>query len=317
MASLKKYTIFSIFISLFAILFMSHNVGAVNSVLNLDDYSISSSVRSPTIRCNYTNNTSDTTCLFTSNKELYSIDLSPAFPNGQNFYAGDVIEFDLSIYSYSGFDTAVLSGLLSTLSNNGSIVLLSVEQVQNNIGTSSQLDYTFVYTFHFTYYVRANLSGQTFGITSSSSRPLFYFIGETIQGGGVRIILTNYLVWRKNSSGSSQDQQNEINATNDAVDDSESAGGSSSQDAEQGGASLLSAITGFFGVITSASPTNCVFNAPLNTHFGNQRLNVDLCSLTLPPQIGALTSIIAIGIIIPFAIHMFKKFIGLFRSFQS
>lgn len=113
-----------------------------------------------------------------------------------------------------------------------------------------------------------------------------------------------------------EQQQREETETQNAADNSQTSG-DSSQSASQGATSnLLSVFTGFANVITNASATNCVINAPLNTHFGNDALNVDLCALSLPPPIGALTSIIAVMVIVPFAISMFNKFIGIMQGFQ-
>lgn len=102
----------------------------------------------------------------------------------------------------------------------------------------------------------------------------------------------------------------------DATNDSSQAGDSSQSDAQGATNSLLSVIGGFANIITNASPTSCVINAPLNTSFSNDNFNVDLCGLDLPPGVAALTSIVAIMVVVPFAISMFNKFIGIIESFQ-
>lgn len=110
--------------------------------------------------------------------------------------------------------------------------------------------------------------------------------------------------------------QKEKENIQNAADDSETSG-SNSQNSSQGATNnLLSVFTGFANVITNASATNCVINAPLNTTFSSDRLNVDLCGLSIPPAIGALTSIIAVMAVVPFAISMFNKFIGIMQGFQ-
>lgn len=304
---------------------MSHNASATSPVINLNNYSNFVNARSPSVKCYYSDNTSGSECVgnyFSSvdesvNKLITGFDMSPSFPNGQDFKANDVVEFDLTFYSTSTLSDTFRFGVISNLSQSSNFILISWEEIQNN----SYLDvenggYSFVVSYHFVFFARSNISSSIFSISSSGSRPFTLYDGSA-SFGGYRLVLTNYLCWRKNDDSASQDQQNEINATNDAVDESEDAGSSSSSSASEGGANLLSAITGFFNVITSAQPSNCNFSAPLNTYFGNQRLNVDLCALDLPSGIGSLTSLIAIGILIPFAIHMFNKFINLFRSFQS
>ena len=119
----------------------------------------------------------------------------------------------------------------------------------------------------------------------------------------------------------SQDTADAINngqadATQDASDNSSTAGNSSQSSAQGATSNLLSIFAGFANVITNASATSCVINAPLNTSFSNDNFNVDLCGLDLPPAIGTLTSIIAVMVVVPFAISMFNKFIGIMESFQ-
>lgn len=101
-------------------------------------------------------------------------------------------------------------------------------------------------------------------------------------------------------------EQNAHNAQNQ--------GNNSSESASQASTGLINAIGGFVGAITSASASNCNIVANLN-HLDLGTL--DLCDFPIPPFVQIIGSLILICLIIPFAIIMFKRFIGLFRSFQG
>lgn len=88
---------------------------------------------------------------------------------------------------------------------------------------------------------------------------------------------------------------------------------SSSSDAESTGTTLLGAFSGFVSALTSASPSNCVFNMDLG------RLdmgNVDLCQLSPPTGFQAVGSVLLILFCVPLSIATGRKVISLFRSFQ-
>lgn len=102
--------------------------------------------------------------------------------------------------------------------------------------------------------------------------------------------------------------------TQDASDDSSAVGSSSSSDATTATSSLISVIGGFVSVVTSATPTNCLIDADLN-HIDMG--NIDLCANPVPSYIQIIGSIILICAVIPLAIILFNRFIGLFRSFQG
>lgn len=106
----------------------------------------------------------------------------------------------------------------------------------------------------------------------------------------------------------------EEDAANDAVEGSETAGGDSSSDAETATSSLISVIGSFVGAVTTATPTNCRINGDMgNLDVGT----IDLCANPVPTFVQIISSLILIAICIPFAIVMFNRFIGLFRSFQE
>lgn len=313
MAFVKKILIFGIIMPIFGILLMSYNVSAFS--FNLDDYDIVKRYNQPNYTCTYGNNDTSSGSWCATTPQRITITSMLTSDTSFSFKSGDYLTFILGYYAYDRENEPPTMFIPNLNVNLG---LVDIEELSGDLLTSfidDQIDgysypwyggYKFV---RYTYRAFNNIDLSNFGYSTTNTN-LGIFRGAYYR-------LRMYSVFQLRKVSGSTDQQNEVNSTNNAIDESEDAGDSSSSSAEGASASLLSAITGFFGVITSASPSNCVINAPLNTYFGNQRLNVDLCSLDLPPQIGALTSIIAIGIIIPFAIHMFKKFINLFRSFQS
>lgn len=105
------------------------------------------------------------------------------------------------------------------------------------------------------------------------------------------------------------------NSTQDAADESADSGEQSAADAENATAGLISVIGGFVNAITSASPSDCKINGKINNSFNMGEL--DLCSMPVPSFVQIISSLILIAICIPFAIIMFNRFIGLFRSFQG
>lgn len=112
-----------------------------------------------------------------------------------------------------------------------------------------------------------------------------------------------------------QQQEQEKQDTNQAIDDSKNSSNSSSSDVQNNSStqSLLSVITGFFGAITSASPSSCVLTGQINEYLTP---SFDLCQLDPPPALTALLSIpVAIALFF-FAKHMLNKIVALIRSFQ-
>lgn len=333
MASLKKYPIIGIFISILTIFAMSHNAAAMRVVFDVSNYDTINSISTVYSHCDFINGTNITgthvvNCSATINnttslQNIYSEQTFSVKKNDLlNFYliivsTSESFQFEPRFVDFSatngGWDIIDYTEISNTQYNHD---LLSYNGHLNQQGSNYDLnlDYYEANGFYKIYDItlRARNDGDlNFGLWSAGG---LYRFNSNDLGQTFMVSLRNFRHLRR---GESQENKEVEEKTQSAVDDSEDAGSSSSSSAQQGGANLLSAITGFFNVITSAQPSNCRFNAPLNTYFGNERLNVDLCALDLPSGIGALTSIIAIGILIPFAIHMFNKFIALFRSFQS
>ena len=102
--------------------------------------------------------------------------------------------------------------------------------------------------------------------------------------------------------------------TQDAVDESQTAGSGSSSQAQTGTTGLLNAITGAVSVISSAQPTNC----KINGNMGNLDIGqLDLCANPAPAFVQTIGSLILILMCVPLAISLFNRFIAIFRSFQS
>ena len=334
MAFIKKLAIGSIFISILCIFGMSHNVSAVVPTLDIDNYSLVRAYSSVNNSCVFSGGsnavtTGQTYCQvqISGTTRLQSIETESTYSVKKN----DIVIFYLFINSQTtSFEYQPILNMFGQVGHGWDIIgynEVSVykyyEDTQSHNGYINQQGINYDLNLDFYNYsgfqkiyeitARARADGDNYvGLYAGSN--FIYSMNSNDVGQIIRFQIRNLSFYRYDGSKINKEQEEK---TQEAVDDSQAAGSDSSSAASSGGASLLTAITGFFNVITSAQPTNCRFNAPLNTYFGNQRLNVDLCSLELPSGIGTLTSIIAICIIIPFAIHMFNKFIALFRSFQS
>lgn len=100
----------------------------------------------------------------------------------------------------------------------------------------------------------------------------------------------------------------------DAQSDASTGSSSSGQQAQNRGSTLLQAFTSFVNAITSASPSNCVINADIGDF---EMGNVDLCSLSPPPAVQTISSILLIGFCVPLSLSTARKMISLYRSFQT
>lgn len=328
---MTKLRFIKVFTYLGAVFLMSHiifchNVGAVDTVLDLNGYEIINSAAAPRVNCTFNSSSLNknnvvacggvhpTSGTNTVLRSFYTVDL-------WNMQRGDVVEFDVLIWSpvnlssLDGFTPGVISmpypfRVMSVTQKANNVFVNDLQSITNGTGGTLYNGSAYFSIFHYSLsYVGGNNVAYSIGWSAENDQFIWY--GETLT-----FRMFNVVQWRLSGNGSS-DQQNEINATNNAVDESETSGEQASTDATTATSSLLSVIGGFVNVITSASPSNCVIDAPLNTAFSNDRFNVDLCALSLPAGIGALTSIIAIMIIVPFCISMFNKFIGIISGFQQ
>lgn len=108
--------------------------------------------------------------------------------------------------------------------------------------------------------------------------------------------------------------QEEQDAVQDASDAAQDSADGAQSDSEAATSSLLSVITGFFGAMANLNPTNCKFDSHLPFLRGNGE--IDLCQVPAPPIVQTIGSLILIGIMVPFAIHMYNRFISITGSFQ-
>lgn len=239
-------------------------------------------------------------------------------------YNHQVIVLTGSFYATSSYATTFnTSGLMyiSDLYLNCPILDMSFDttQMQNETG-SVQITYRQPFT------VVCEMAGDAtrvaMNLALQNDSPVSSNIGVSFSSLTVfekDTTLSQIYSWLQNNSDSAGDTlKQEKQDVQDATDNSQSAGDSSQSSAEGATTSLLDVFGGFVSAITSASASNCVFNAPINTYLmPGHNLNVDLCSFEPPAALQALFSIVAILIVVPFAISMFNKFIGIIGSFQN
>lgn len=348
-----KKLILGIFISLGAIFLMSHNVNAASLSYNLNDYDWITSVNLGTQYCAYSYNnfgSSPSICILTKNQSKMFGIKSYDLPHEKDDLAQFYISVQNNIYSNDSSFSMGSFGLY--LDNFGSIndhfKIISFEQVDaesvdwaNYINSGYNCTVTYPTStvsqmqctsssqnVNDVYRIYTKIYKVTILWTDRGSNPVVLnalnanmplakcFIEPNLvnnTAGQCQVKLFGYTQWGYKGSSVNKEQ---ADATQEAADNSESSGNSSQSDSQGATSNLLSVFTGFANVITNASPSSCVVNAPLNTAFSNDRLNVDLCGLDLPPAIGALTSIIAVMVVVPFAVSMFNKFIGIMQGFQ-
>lgn len=143
-------------------------------------------------------------------------------------------------------------------------------------------------------------SGEDIILIKLNSIPFFR------EGASVTDIY-NYL----NENDINQQQQQ---AGEQAQQDGQQGSNASQNSAEQGTQSLLSAITGFVGVIANATPTNCRISGNMGALDIGQ---LDFCQDNPPAIITTIGTLILIAITIPITIWVIKKIISMFRSFTN
>lgn len=316
-----------VFTYLGAVFLMSHiimcsNAGAVDSVYTLNGYSIINSAGGVRINCDFSDETNTITSTQTNvwtcgakNTSGHVVKLRRIYSVDQwNFQNGDIIEYDILVWSavnLSSLDGFVM-GFVGEPSSN--LQLIGFKQVANNVFYNNNIgdgDTLFEGNSYYSLYRYTFKSRANFALNlgfPNGYQDWFIWHGEN-----VNFRLLNISQYRLTGEGS-PDQQNEINATNDSVQQSETEGESSQSDAQTGTASLISTIGSAVSAITSASPTNCL----LNGNMGNFDMGqIDLCSNPVPAFVQIISSLILILITVPLCIVMFNRFIGLFRSFQG
>lgn len=133
-----------------------------------------------------------------------------------------------------------------------------------------------------------------------------------------RIILTDVVEYKSSSAAAALEEQNRRDEEDrdnieSQQESSSTDAGTSADEANQQGTTLLVAFTSFVNALTSATPSNCRINMDLgNLDMGQ----VDLCQLSPPAGFSALASVFMILFCVPLSIATARKVISLFRSFQ-
>lgn len=322
-----KKVLYSIFICLASFFLMSHNASAspINSNVSL----INGNFRSQLMTQNwndYNGNCAPSagswvdqiSCDGGAGLRLYNLYVS--IPN-LDYKAGDWVVITLNYRSgYSNTSNHFLQDAISYGGSHPIELVYSEYQMLN--ANSSQLK---IFMRAYGSFKDSNLKF----VGSNGSYGLIDIVGSQDSSPSVlRPFPTS--VWRETSEPNYSNSINSINDTlkqqqqqeaqdrqdtNTAIDDSKNTSNSSSSDVQNNSStqSLLSVITGFFGAITSASPSSCVLSGQINEYLTP---SFDLCQLDPPPALTALLSIpVAIALFF-FAKHMLNKIIALIRSFQ-
>lgn len=319
-----KRLLLGLFICLCSFLLMSHNSFASEVVWK--DVSLYRAIDTPSTRC--PNGWSNNLCSVVTNNQPSGVNYIYWQDSFDNLTYG---EYWFEVYvSFSDFGTGQAPLIVTTPSSiNGATV--SWEQVSSTTRGSST---TRIYRYlgHW----QGNLDIQPYNVGLYSS-------ANWVNTGAYSI---NYVAWyKKNVNSDATNQQivnainsqssylnsisskldtiadsynqaleKEKNATQDAADNASSSGSSAAESSQNATSSLLSTITGFFNAIIGVNPSNCKFNSNLPFLPGNGE--IDLCSISTPPIVQTLSSLVLVGLFIPFCIHMFNRFVSITESFQ-
>lgn len=299
---------------------MSHNASALTSVFDMSAYT-------PVTRQTY--NTTD--CLINSTAlnnvsqcgvaGSGNFQLNRIFTHNQlSFLKGDIVEFDLisntAAYGAVGSGVTAFGYQAFKPLNPDVFYLYGLEQVStesfiNQFGSNSYYG-NINSVLHVTLYVAKDYTSQVgFYATDTTYNPVAYW-SQSASTTKLEWNIINLVKWRKTEKSSVNQEQEE--ATQNAANDSQTSGNSSQSSAEGATQSLLTTINSGIGVITSARATNC----QINGNMGNLDLgNLDLCANTVPTFVQIILSLVAVVTVIPLAIVLFNRFIGIFRSFQG
>lgn len=238
-----------------------------------------------------------------------------------NVTEGNYYEVRFSILGLT--DEAQPMGVLWQARNNDNFDVVSVETVvddrnlsgwnTSSTGTANaQLYYN---TQNVTYLItlRSKVTGS-YPFVIGNSRSTLIYQNELKD---VRYFTYPSVVEFEPTNDASQEMNDKDNQDREDLEnqssDTQSSSDDSQQEAESTGTTLLSAFTSFVGALSSASPSNCRINMDLgNFDMGN----VDLCSLSPPPEFQSIASIMLILFCVPLSIATARKVISLFRSFQ-
>lgn len=283
-----------ILLCLCAVLLMSYNVSAIQPVYNMNGYSIVNSASSLKMNCvinnasNVTvkNVTDDWVCEYNPTTNDNVARLRRFYSTEQwAFQSGDIIEFSLIVWSSVNLST--LSGfVINFIGDNGAgLFLLNIEQVANNVFSNDIISIT-------------NGSGGTLfngNVFYSIYRYTFKARNDGVSSIGYPVGAQDYFLWSgsnlsfrmydvkqyRMTGESSSDQQNEINATNDSVQESENEGNTSQTDTDNTTQSLMTAGANIISALTSAPATDCNINISTtgsSSSFTSAIGSLNLCS---------------------------------------
>lgn len=316
-----------LFICVCAFFLMSHNASAMTSVsvtpVGSGNWCINgSNVTDATVTCHLIQNLTTDTTVVANNMDIVV---------QGSYYTDTVLDIELTFYRNSN-TTSTHAGVngIESLSSNWALMSYEYQQLNSNTGV--------IHLF-----VKSLTNNNSQHILISGHQNFFYVLqpGDRVAGANVGIYAINntvadyssivnaiqsqpnYTQNLNNINNGINNINNSINnindeeqdATQDAADTAADSGDQSAADAENATAGLISVIGGFVNAITSATPTNCKINGKINNSFNMGEL--DLCAMPVPSFVQIISSLILIAICIPFAIVMFNRFIGLFRSFQG
>lgn len=340
MEAVKKKLFWGIFISILSFFAMSHNANAVDFTFNLNDFEQVGAISRPRMVCNFVNSSySGNPCIFSNttgglvsgNIDTQTFDVK----------SGDILTFDFIVYNSNVLTTGeTASGSLTgniifnrfvgpgytvlsveplNISSNFDIINYYLELTCRPYGASSEvcsgypelsLNYHYYSVYRVILRISQNNSSFNFPFTTSTNSPFFY-LQNAYGNYSMPIYFDRFILYRLTET---QENKEVEQKTQNAVNDSQAAGGSSSSDAQTGTTGLLNAITGAVNVISAARPTNC----KINGNMGNLDIGqLDLCANPAPAFVQTIGSLILILMCVPLAISLFNRFIAIFRSFQS
>lgn len=301
-----------IFIPILAILLMSHNANATSLVIPLTEYEQVNTSFTGLYDYYFSDGSSCVgtySCAWPKGTSLRQASTHDTF----NLKKGDIYTYYLYIYDNSGLQ--VTSNFSATALTPG----YRHKVIGFNLVSNDSIDWQFITNGTSgeqgsitgkVYEIIIEVTGDTTSAMGSFNRNTndFYYQGYY---NNLTVAVSNFQLYRYVGSVENKEQ---AEATQDAADEASSSGSSSEASAEVATSSLISVIGGFVSVVTSATPTNCQINA-YTDHLDMG--NIDLCANPVPSYIQIIGSIILICAVIPLAIILFNRFIGLFRSFQG
>lgn len=317
-----------------AIFTMSHNASALDFSVDVDLVSNSSSQIYPiawNCGASVCNGFQNAWTGFLTTTDGGLLNYRHSIPNRTYSY-GDIIRLSYNVTSTR--DTSANHTSFSGLKYNGnhpvSVLYSDVSQLNDSGGvvyvyfwvygtfTDSDLSLTSV-DGGFTWYLFTGSSGTAESLKILDTQVFRLKNGSQDYSGALNTINNNINSINSglNNVKDAIDNQNEEEKqeVQDATHDAQDGADDAQADSEAATSSLLSVITGFFGAMANLNPTNCKFDSHLPFLSGNGE--IDLCTVPAPAVVQTIGSLILIGLMVPFAIHMYNRFISITGSFQK